>query len=290
MSDDNKLARKALRSSYISTIVSISLVLFLIGTLGLLLLNAKRVSDYVKENVVLSIIIKKEASDEDIKSLVTLLQGNSYVKDVKYITPEEAAENLKTELGEDFSAFLGFNPLLPAIDVHLKSEFAEEQNIAMLKESLQQTAIVKESYFQESLVNAINKNVRNISLIILAFSALLFFIAGALINNTIRLSLYAKRLLIKSMKLVGATRNFIRRPFLTKGIMQGFFAALFADILLIITFYYAKKQIPELMVFEDLRILGVVLAAVMVIGVFISGISTYFAVNKYLRQRTEDIF
>ena len=290
MSDDNKLARKALRSSYISTIVSISLVLFLIGTLGVLLLNAKRVSDYVKENVVLSIILKKEASEEDIKSLVMLLQGNSYVKDVKYITPEEAAENFKNDLGEDFLVFLGFNPLLPAIDVHLKSEFAEEKNINILKESLLQTSIVKESYFQESLLNDINRNVRNISLIILGFSALLFFIAGALINNTIRLSLYAKRLLIKSMKLVGATRNFIRRPFLTKGIMQGFFAALFADILLVVAFYYAKKQVPELMVFEDLRILGVVLVGVMVIGVFISGISTYFAVNKYLRQRTEDIF
>ena len=290
MSDDNKLARKALRSSYISTVVSISLVLFLIGSLGLLLLNAKRVTDYVKENVVLSIILKKEASDDEIKSLVQQLQGNSYVKEVKYITPEAAAASLKEELGEDFSSFLGFNPLLPAIDVNLKSEFAEEQNINRLKESLQQSSIVKESYFQESLVNAINKNIRNISLIILAFSALLFFIAGALINNTIRLSLYAKRLLIKSMKLVGATRNFIRKPFLVKGIMQGFYGAVFANMLLVMVFYYAKKQVPELMVFEDLTILGVVLTAVLVIGVFISGISTYFAVNKYLRQRTEDIF
>jgi cell division transport system permease protein len=290
MSDDNKLARKALRSSYISTIVSISLVLFLIGTLGLLLLNAKRVSDYVKENIVLSIILKQEATESDIQSLVKQLEGNAYVKDVNYITSEQAAENLKNELGEDFSSFLGFNPLLPAIDVRLKSEFAEGKNISALKESLQQNSIVKESYFQESLVNAINKNVRNISLIILGFSALLFFIAGALINNTIRLSLYAKRLLIKSMKLVGATRNFIRRPFITKGILQGFYGALLADLLLIGTFYYAKKQIPELMVFEDLKILCFVLAGVILMGIFVSGISTYFAVNKYLRQRTEDIF
>ena len=290
MSEDNKLARKALRSSYISTIISISLVLFMIGTLALLLLNAKKLSDYVKENVVLSIILKPESSDNDIQSLVKLLQGNSYVKDVTYINKEEAAENLKQELGEDFTTFLGYNPLLPSIDVHLKSEFAEQENIQRLKESLHQVEIIKESYFQESLVNVINKNVRSISLIILGFSALLFFIAGALINNTIRLSLYAKRLLIKSMKLVGATRNFIRKPFLIKGILQGFYGAILADILLVVLFYYAKKQVPELMVFEDLKILSTVLGIVILLGIFVSGISTYFAVNKYLRQRTEDIY
>ena len=290
MSEDNKLARKALRSSYISTIISISLVLFMIGTLALLLLNAKKLSDYVKENVVLSIILKPESSENDIQSLIKLLQGNSYVKDVKYINKEEAAENLKQELGEDFTTFLGYNPLLPSIDVHLKSEFAEQENIQHLKESLHQVEIIKESYFQESLVNVINKNVRSISLIILGFSALLFFIAGALINNTIRLSLYAKRLLIKSMKLVGATRNFIRKPFLIKGILQGFYGAILADILLVVLFYYAKKQVPELMVFEDLKILSTVLGIVILLGIFVSGISTYFAVNKYLRQRTEDIY
>ena len=290
MSEDNKLARKALRSSYISTIISISLVLFMIGTLALLLLNAKKLSDYVKENVVLSIILKPESSENDIQSLIKLLQGNSYVKDVKYINKEEAAENLKQELGEDFTTFLGYNPLLPSIDVHLKSEFAEQENIQRLKESLHQVEIIKESYFQESLVNVINKNVRSISLIILGFSALLFFIAGALINNTIRLSLYAKRLLIKSMKLVGATRNFIRKPFLIKGILQGFYGAILADILLVVLFYYAKKQVPELMVFEDLKILSTVLGIVILLGIFVSGISTYFAVNKYLRQRTEDIY
>ena len=225
-----------------------------------------------------------------IQSLVKLLQGNSYVKDVKYINKEEAAENLKQELGEDFTTFLGYNPLLPSIDVHLKSEFAEQENIQRLKESLHQVEIIKESYFQESLVNVINKNVRSISLIILGFSALLFFIAGALINNTIRLSLYAKRLLIKSMKLVGATRNFIRKPFLIKGILQGFYGAILADILLVVLFYYAKKQVPELMVFEDLKILSTVLGIVILLGIFVSGISTYFAVNKYLRQRTEDIY
>ncbi|HNR49661.1 MAG TPA: permease-like cell division protein FtsX [Bacteroidia bacterium] len=290
MSDDNKLARKALRSSYISTVISISLVLFLIGSLGVLLLNAKYLSDYIRENVVLTILLKQDAAEQDIQNLKSQLEGNAYVSSVNYITREQAAEDLQKDLGEDFTTFLGFNPLLPVLEVKLKPEYAEESNLNQLKETVQQKGIVKESYFQESLLNAINKNIRNISLIILGFSLVLFFIAGALINNTIRLSLYAKRLLIKSMKLVGATRNFIRKPFILQGVLQGLYGAIIANLLLVATFYYAKTQIPEIIAFENPMNLGIVMAIVVFLGIFISGMSTYFAVNKYLRQRTEDIF
>jgi cell division transport system permease protein len=288
--EGNKLARKALRSSYISTVVSISLVLFLMGTLGILLLNAKRISDYVKENFTVSVMLKSETTQQDIDKLIKNLEGNSYIKNVTYITKEEAAKNLQQELGEDFVKFLGYNPLLSSLDVQLKAEFAEPQNIEEVQNTLKLNSIVKETYYQQSLVNAINKNIRTISLVILGFSALLFFIAGALINNTIRLSLYAKRLLIKSMKLVGATRNFIRKPFLISGILQGLYAAVLADLMLTGLFYYANKQIPELFIFENLRLTAMVLATVVVLGIFVSGISTYFAVNKYLRQRTEDLY
>ncbi len=179
---------------------------------------------------------------------------------------------------------------MPVIEVKLKPEYSDETNINQLKEFISRNAIVKETYFQESLLNAINKNIRNISLIILGFSAALFFIAGALINNTIRLSLYAKRLLIKSMKLVGATRNFIRKPFLIHGILQGLYGALIANLMIVGVFYYAKKQIPEIIAFENPVNLSIILGIIVFLGIFIAGSSTYFAVNKYLRQQTEDIF
>ena len=149
MSDDNKLARKALRSSYISTVISISLVLFLIGSLGVLLLNAKYLSDYIRENVVLTILLKQDAAEQDIQNLKSQLEGNAYVSSVNYITREQAAEDLQKDLGEDFTTFLGFNPLLPVLEVKLKPEYAEESNLNQLKETVQQKGIVKESYFQE---------------------------------------------------------------------------------------------------------------------------------------------
>jgi len=219
-----------------------------------------------------------------------ILEGNAFIKEVSYISSEQAAEQLKQELGEDFNTFLGFNPLLPLMEIKLKPDYTEENNISQLKDFISKNSIVKEVYFQESLLDAINKNIRNISLIILGFSAVLFFIAGALINNTIRLALYAKRMLIKSMKLVGATRNFIRKPFIVRGILQGFIGAVIANIMILMVFYYAKKQIPEIIAFENPVNLSIVLGIVVFLGIFISGFSTYFAVNKYLRQRTEDIF
>lgn len=288
--EGSSLARKALRSSYISTVFSISLVLFLMGTLGMLLLNAKRISDYVKENLTITVMLKAEATEADVQSMIKNLQGNTFVRNVTYVNKDSAAQNLQAELGEDFITFLGYNPLLPSLDVQLKAEYATEQNIGELQKMMVQNTLVKETYYQQSLVTSINKNIRNISLVILGFSALLFFIAGALINNTIRLALYSKRLLIKSMKLVGATRNFIRKPFLINGILQGLYGAIIADIMLLILFYYAKKEVSELMFFEDARNTSIVLAAVIVLGIIVSGFSTYFAVNKYLRQRTEDLY
>ncbi|HMR47462.1 MAG TPA: permease-like cell division protein FtsX [Bacteroidia bacterium] len=290
MSEDNKLARKALRSSNISTVISISLVLFLIGSLGLLLINAKQLSDYLKENVILTVMLKQDAAETDIQNLKKQLDGNAFIKEVTYISSEQAAEQLRQELGEDFNTFLGFNPLLPLMEIKLKPDYTEENNILQLKDFISKNNIVKEVYFQESLLDAINKNIRNISLIILGFSAVLFFIAGALINNTIRLALYAKRMLIKSMKLVGATRNFIRKPFIVRGILQGLIGAVIANMMILVVFYYAKKQIPEIIAFENPVNLSIVLGIVVFLGIFISAFSTYFAVNKYLRQRTEDIF
>lgn len=287
--EGNKMARKTLRTSYISTIVSISLVLFMVGTLGVLILHARKISNYVKENIQLSVMLLPEASLEETGKLLSMLEKSEYVKSATYITKDEAAAKLKEDLGEDFVGFLGYNPLLGSIDVKLKAQHADNEIINKLKTQISGSRAVKEVYYQESLLEAINKNMRTLGLIILGFSALLFFIAAALINNTIRLALYSRRLLIKSMKLVGATRGFIRKPFVLSGILQGFYGAIIANILLAGLLYFAKKEIPDLVEIQDYEMILTLMGGVAVCGILIAGASTFFAVNKYLSSNTQDL-
>jgi len=286
----NKLARKAIRSSYLSSIVSISLVLFLIGILGVLVLNAKRLSDYFKENFQVTIVLKENASDEDIKTLLNSVSSNGFVKTATLVTKDEAAKKLSEELGEDFVSFLGKNPLSNTIDVTFKAAFADNSTIEKFVNTYNNHKSVSEIRYEQSLMDTINKNLRRISLIILGFGALLFFIMGVLINHTIRLSLYARRMLIKSMQLVGATRGFIRRPFMKKGLLSGFYGAFIANLFLIGMLYFAQKQIPELFGIQDIRLVATLMALVFAAGILISGMSTLFAVNKYLTKRTDELF
>jgi len=288
--EGNKMARKTLRTSYISTVVSISLVLFMIGTLGVLVLHARKISNYVKENIQLSVMLLPDSKTEDINKLISTLEKSEFVKSTTYITKDEAAEQLKKDLGEDFLDFLGYNPLLGSIDVRLKAQYADMESVNALKVQIASFSIVKEVYYLQSLIDMINKNMRTMGLVILGFSSLLLFIAAALINNTIRLSLYSKRLLIKSMKLVGATRGFIRKPFVINGIMQGFYGSLVANILLAILLYFSRLEIPDLVEIQDYNMVITLMGGVVVAGIFIAGISTYFAVNKYLGRNTQELY
>lgn len=262
----------------------------MIGTLGVLVLHARKISDYVKENIQLSVMLLPDAKAEEIELLVQTLDKSEYVKATTYITKDEAAEQLKKDLGEDFLGFLGYNPLLGSIDVRLKAQYADMETVNALKSRISSFGIVKEVYYQQSLIDMINKNMRTLGLVILGFSSLLLFIAAALINNTIRLSLYSRRLLIKSMKLVGATRGFIRRPFVLSGIMQGFYGAIIANILLIILLYFSRIEIPDLVEIQDYNMILTLMSGVVVTGIFISGISTYFAVNKYLSRQNQELY
>lgn len=288
--EGNKLARKAIRSSYFSSIISISLVLFLIGILGVLVLNAKKVSDYFKENFQVSMVMKPEASEEEIKALITSINSSNVVKLAVFVTKEEAARKLSEELGEDFVTFLGKNPLSHTIDVSFKADYVDNNTINSFIKTYEGNKLVEEIRYEHSLVDTINKNLRKIGLIILGFSILLFFIMGVLINNTIRLSLYAKRMLIKSMQLVGATRSFIRQPFVWKGISSGFYGAVIANALLAGMLYFAQKEIPELFGLQDAKLLLTLMGTVIILGILISGASTFFAVNKYLRKSYDELF
>ncbi len=287
---EGRTTTRKLRSSYVTTVVSISLVLFLLSLLGLLVLNTKKLGDFVRENIGFSVILKENTREADIIQIQRYFDASAFVKETKYITPDQAAEELQKELGENFLDFLGFNPLLPSIDLKLYAAFANPDSIARIEKEFLDYPQVKEIYYQESLVHLVNENVRNLSLIILVFSGFLFFISIALFNNTIRLLFYSKRFIIKTMQLVGATRSFIRRPFIFSGVLHGLFGSLVASIMLIIVIYFAQREMPDIIGFTDYGTLGILLFAIFTIGILLSWLSTLFAVNKYLRIDQDKLY
>lgn len=283
-------AAKKTKTIYVSTIFSIALVLLMLGMLGLILVHAKNLSNYVKENIVLNIIVDEGAKETDILAFQKDLNRNTAVKQTQYVNKEVAQHNLTKDLGEDFVNFLGYNPLLSTIDVYLKAEYANNQSIDSLKLNLEKNPIVKEVIYQSSLIDMVNKNIRTIGLIVLGFAVILLVIAIALINNTIRLAIFSQRFLIKSMQLVGATKNFIRKPFILMAILHGLIASFIAIIILLGILYYAQKEIPEIIILRNYTEFAFVLIGMVAIGIFITAISTLFAVSKYLRLKIYDLY
>lgn len=291
MSGSNeKYSRRRAFGSYFTTIISISLVLFMLGMTGLILLNAKKLSDYVKENIGFSVILNSNVKEVDIAKLQKTLDATPFVRKTDHIDKDEAAEALKEDLGEDFVSFLGYNPLLASIDVYLRAEYANPDSIQWIEKELMQNAKVKEVYYQKNLVSVVNENVKKISMVLLAFSGLLLVIAVALINNSIRLSIYSKRFLIRSMQLVGATQGFIRRPFVWTGILHGIIGAIIAIGLLTGIIYLAESEMPQLVQLEDVDLLVSLFGIVIILGMLISWISTSLAVTKYLRIKSDRLY
>ncbi|MES2395254.1 MAG: permease-like cell division protein FtsX [Bacteroidota bacterium] len=286
----DKYSKRKLVGSSITTVVSLSLVLFMLGLLGIIILNTNKLSDNLKENIGIQIILNETAKEADIQHLTKMLDISDYVKSTEFITKEDAAKRLQEDLGEDFIDFLGYNPLLPSINVHVKAAYANTDSLTMIEKELIGSKLVKEVVYQKSLVTMINENVKKISLVILIFSGLLMVIALALINNTIRLSIYSKRFIIKTMQLVGATQSFVRRPFVLKGIKHGIYGATIAILMLIGVLYFAQKQLPELAELQDEKMLATLFGLVILLGIIISWISTSLAVRKYLRLKADDLY
>ncbi|KAB1063462.1 cell division protein FtsX [Salibacter halophilus] len=286
----NKFERRRLNTSYFSVVVSISLVLFMLGMVGLILLQANKLSNYVKENIGISIYIKDDVNEADIKRLQKSLDASKYVKYTDYVDKQEAATRLQEDLGEDFIDFLGYNPLSTSIDVYLKAEYANPDSVQMIEQSWLDNPKVKEVEYQKNLLSIVNENVRKISLLLSGFAILLLIIAVALINSTIRLAIYSKRFLIRSMQLVGATQSFIRKPFVNQGIVHGLYGALIALVLLAGVIYYAQSEMPEIFDMQDVEIFAVLFVIVVLLGMFISWLSTTFAVNRYLKLKTDQLY
>jgi len=281
---------KKTKTIYISTVFGIAMVLLMIGLLGLILVNAHNLSRYVKENIVLNVFVDDGAHETDVLQLQKEIEANPMVKQTEYVSKELAARNLQKDLGEDAIKFLGYNPLSPSLDVYLKAEYANNTDIERFKNGLLKNKLVKEVKYQQLLVDQMNKNLTNISLVILGFAAIFVVLSVALINNTIRLAIYSQRFLIKSMQLVGATKGFIRKPFLLYGIWHGLLGGLIAIIILIGTLSLAYKEVPDLVILQNYTEFGIVFIIVIGIGVFISGFSTYLAVNKFLRLKLYDLY
>lgn len=289
-SKEEKAHRKQLVSSQISAVMSTSLVLFMLGLLGLIMLYANTMSNYVKENLGFTVYLKDDAKEVDIVQFQKYLDASDFVKSTKYVSKDEAADFMREELGEDFIGFMGFNPLKRSIDVRIKGEHATEDGILKIESELLENEMIFEIDYPRDLIRIINCNVKKAGFVILIFCGLLSFIALALINNNIRLAVYSKRFIINSMKLVGATQGFIRRPFVIQGIVRGLLGALVANLLLLGIVYLVSSNVPELYRLQDMNITLTLLGIVVLLGVVISGLSTTFAVRKYLRLSADELY
>jgi cell division transport system permease protein len=289
-SNSDKITKSSHRSSYISTVVGISLVLYMLGALGLILVNAQKLSDYVKENIQLQVFLEDDVRESEVFKLKKSIDAENYVKTTQFITKEHAAKELKAEIGEDFLTFLGFNPLSSSIEVYLNANYASNDSIAWIEKDLLANRFVKEVVYSPDLIEIVNNNIDKITLVLLAFSFLLLFVSIALINNTIRLAIFSKRFLIKTMKLVGATHAFIKRPFIRSGVAQGLLSAFIAMVLILVSVRLVQNEIPEFMTLQDTASFAKVFAGVVLLGIVICWISTNLAVRKYIRLKSEEVY
>lgn len=282
--------KRRLISSYFSVVLSIALVLFLLGLLGMLVLNTKKVADHFKEQLVVTIYLKDTAKEVEIKQIVKSLSMADYVKTTKYVSKEQAAEFMKAENGEDFMNFLGYNPLQNSIDVHLKADFVTSEQLKIISDEALAKTFVDEVRYDNDLVNLMNDNVKRISFWILVISGVFTLIAVLLINSSIRLSVYSKRFTIKTMQMVGATKRFIRKPFVWKSVKLGIIGAIIALIGMTIVLYYLNKTFPDLQLLNNPIIVGGLFLTIFILGILITWISTFIATQRFLNLKTDQLY
>ncbi len=285
-----KYQKRRLISSYFSVVISISLVLFLLGLLGLLVLNTKKVADHFKEKVAVTIYLKNTAKDVEISQLEKSLALSKYTKSTVFTSKDAAADAHSEEIGENFMEYLGYNPLQNSIDVFLKADYVDEAKIQEIVSSITKKDFVDEVLYDKPLIALLNDNIKRISFWVLLISSIFTFIAVLLINSSIRLSVYSKRFIIKTMQMVGATKKFIRRPFIWRSVRLGMIGAIVALIGVGIVLYYLDKAFPELTILDDKVLLGGLFLIVFSIGVFITWISTFFATQRFLNLRTDELY
>ncbi|RNC87801.1 MAG: FtsX-like permease family protein [Winogradskyella sp.] len=286
----DKYQKRKLISSYISVVISIALVLFLLGCLGLLVLNSKKVADHFKEQVVMTIYLNDTAKEVEVKQLEKSLIMADYSKEAVYVSKEEAAEFMKADTGEDFMDFVGYNPLKNSIDVYLKADYVTTEKLTEISEGLSEKSFIEEIRYDNDLVELMNDNVKKISLWVLIISGLFTLIAVLLINSSIRLAVYSKRFIIKTMQMVGATKTFIRRPFVWQSVKLGIIGAVIALIGMGVVLYYLDISFPELRLLENMILVIALFAGVFLLGIVITWISTFIATQRFLNLKTDQLY
>ncbi|MCQ2190618.1 MAG: permease-like cell division protein FtsX [Paludibacteraceae bacterium] len=286
----DSVAKYKIFNSKLTTIVSISMVLFLIGIVVLGLKVGDTLSSYVRENYTVSVEIKDDAEEKEISTLDEIFRGQAYAKKVTFISKEQAIKDLEQEMGEDPVAFLGYNPLHASYVVNLKSEYTDNEKLEAVVKSIKEYRIVDRVDYQKQFISEVNHNIQKVTFLFLIVAVVLFFISFVLINNTLRLLIYSDRFLINTMKLVGATRSFIRRPYLKKGVMIGIIAAILAIGYFALFGYMMRDQLSLFVDYSDYSIYYVVAGAILVSGIVISWVSTYFAVNKFLSRSEKELY
>lgn len=285
-----KYQKRRLISSYFSVVISISLVLFLLGILGLLVLNTKKVADHFKEQIALTVYLKDNAKDVEIEQLRKSLAMAEYTKSTNFVSKEKAAEEHSKEIGEDFMKFLGYNPLQNSIDVYMNADYVSAEQVDKIANDLTAKNFVDEVVYDKPLISLLNENVRKISFWVLVISGIFLFIAVLLINSSIRLSVYSKRFIIKTMQMVGATKGFIRRPFIWQSVKLGIIGAIVAMIGMAAVLYYLNNSFVELDLLGDTKLLAALFIGILGMGVFITWLSTYFATSRFLNLKTDELY
>lgn len=284
-----KFQKRRLLSSYFSVILSMFIVLTLLGALGLFVINTEKISGHVKENIPISVYFKRDADPENVKDFGEKLKNAEYIKDYVYVTKEEAAENNRDIMG-DYENLLDSNPLSDSYDLHLKGSYVQADSIKQIEVDFRSNPQVSDVTYDVLMVEMANDNIKKISFWILIISGVLAFISMLLINSSLRLSIYSHRFIIKTMQMVGATKSFIRRPFIWRGIKLGLIGSLFAIGALLWFIYYLDQKFPVLNIWEDWIPNAIVFGGVLLFGIIIAAISTFFATQRFLNLRTDDLY
>ena len=289
---NNKSLKSRIISSSTRVVISLSLVLFMVGLLALVVISAQRKFDDVKENIVFTIILEEGINDMKIRNLLKILDAEGFAKSSSFISKEQAALDFQKELGEDFQKELGedSNPLPASIDVKINADYVNNDDLQQITAELNDDPVVFETYYDKALVARLNSKFNKLSFYLFSFAFVLFVIAFVLINNIISLSVYSKRFLIRTMRLVGATNSFIQKSFLVKGMFQGVYSSIFAVFLLIGSIQLIQNETVSMLNITDLKIIGLIFILIFILGILLNWVSTFFAVRKFIKQNENKLY
>ena len=289
-SGENRLIRRRLAGAWLSTVISISLVLLLVGVAGLLVANARSVSDYFKENMQVSVLMKQEVGDDEAMEYVSDLDAKPFIKSTTFVSREQGAKEMTDLLGEDFLNVFEAAPIPVSVDVTLKADYVSSDSLEVVKNEIMKSPLVDEVVYQQSLVDKLNTNLRKISMVLGVFIVLLLFISFVLINNTVRLNVFSRRFTIHTMRLVGATKSFIRAPFLVQAVFQGLFSALLATLMLVGILFFVRSEFAQLFEVFRLDMLLIVIGVEILAGVMICVVSTALVVGRLVSLSKDELY